>query len=259
MIQALSAGRTQQLETTVETLSVVTRTGTGLRYRKMELESLPTLVSELTALPAMSWKRFARDLHDGRIEQISSPEAEVLRQLVTEGADALSAKSKKERFDDQVWDHVPSTRSCESTRSRRKLGKCRNQSPCTARLRSVSRSPRAGAASSTLQQAKRWDGTGTDADTTKDVIIDTMALSTIFSALDLRDGFYEILMRESDIPLTAVSTSSGMLWKWLVMPQGLTHAPATCSRCVTQLLRSVSDFIPSYFNDMFIDSRAVDG
>ncbi|KAE9266314.1 hypothetical protein PR003_g32167, partial [Phytophthora rubi] len=38
----------------------------------------------------------------------------------------------------------------------------------------------------------------------KDVIIDSMALGTIFSALDLRDGFYQILMRESDIPLTAV-------------------------------------------------------
>ncbi|KAE8970574.1 hypothetical protein PR001_g27165, partial [Phytophthora rubi] len=47
----------------------------------------------------------------------------------------------------------------------------------------------------------------------KDVIIDSMALSTIFSALDLRDGFYQILMRESDIPFTAVSTPSGMLWE----------------------------------------------
>ncbi|KAE9005871.1 hypothetical protein PR001_g17344 [Phytophthora rubi] len=34
-------------------------------------------------------------------------------------------------------------------------------------------------------------------------------------------------MRESDIPLTAVSTPSGMLWEWLVMPQGLKNAPAT--------------------------------
>ncbi|KAE9060400.1 hypothetical protein PF006_g31648 [Phytophthora fragariae] len=69
-----------------------------------------------------------------------------------------------------------------------------------------------------------------------------MALSTIFSALDLRDGFYQILMRESDIPLTAVSTPSSMLWEWLVMPQGLKNAPATFNRCVTHLLRSVRDF-----------------
>ncbi|KAG2793195.1 hypothetical protein PC113_g25570 [Phytophthora cactorum] len=72
----------------------------------------------------------------------------------------------------------------------------------------------------------------------KDVIIDSMAKSTIYSALDLRDGFYQILMRESDTPLTAVSTPSGMLWEWIVMPQGLKNAPATFNRCVTHLLRS---------------------
>ncbi|KAG3025335.1 hypothetical protein PC121_g24712 [Phytophthora cactorum] len=53
----------------------------------------------------------------------------------------------------------------------------------------------------------------------KDVIIDSMAKSTIYGALDLRDGFYQILMRESDIALTAVSTPSGTLSEWLVMPQ----------------------------------------
>ncbi|KAG3130924.1 hypothetical protein PC128_g26673 [Phytophthora cactorum] len=46
----------------------------------------------------------------------------------------------------------------------------------------------------------------------KDVIIDSMAKSIIYSALDLRDGLHQILVRESDIPLTAVSTRSGMLW-----------------------------------------------
>ncbi|KAE9160553.1 hypothetical protein PF005_g31595 [Phytophthora fragariae] len=66
-------------------------------------------------------------------------------------------------------------------------------------------------------------------------------------------------MRESDIPLTAVSTPSDMLWEWLVMPQGLKNAPATFNRCVTHLLRSVRDFAPSYFDDVFIHSRAVDG
>ena len=39
-------------------------------------------------------------------------------------------------------------------------------------------------------------------------------------------------MRESDIPLTAVSTQKGMLWEWLVMPQGLANAPATSSSLV---------------------------
>ncbi|GMF59052.1 unnamed protein product [Phytophthora fragariaefolia] len=65
----------------------------------------------------MSWKRFARDLHDGRIEPICilsdieriNCEAEELKQLVTEGADALSAKSKKERFDEQSWDSLKSS------------------------------------------------------------------------------------------------------------------------------------------------------
>ncbi|KAG3092294.1 hypothetical protein PI125_g17183 [Phytophthora idaei] len=86
-----------------------------------------------------------------------------------------------------------------------------------------------------------------------------MTKSTIYSALDLSDGFYQILMRKSDTPLTAVSTPSGMLWEWLVMPQGLKNAPATFNRCVTHLLRSVRDFAPSYFDDVFAHSRAVNG
>ena len=93
----------------------------------------------------------------------------------------------------------------------------------------------------------------------KDVIIDGMSGSTIFSCLDLMDGYYQILMRESDIPFTAVSTPSGMLWEWLVMPQGLSNAPATFNRCVTHLLRPVREFAPSYFDDVFVHSRASDG
>jgi len=58
----------------------------------------------------------------------------------------------------------------------------------------------------------------------KDMLVDSMQGSTEFSTVDLRDGYYQILMRESDIPLTAVSTPSGMLWEYLVMPQGLSNA-----------------------------------
>ncbi|POM60117.1 Gag protein [Phytophthora palmivora] len=45
----------------------------------------------------------------------------------------------------------------------------------------------------------------------KDVLLNNMSGCTLYSALDLVDGYYQILMRESDIPLTAVSTPSGML------------------------------------------------
>ncbi|KAE8875352.1 hypothetical protein PF005_g17084 [Phytophthora fragariae] len=58
-----------------------------------------------------------------------------------------------------------------------------------------------------------------------------MSGSTNFSAIDLMDGFYQILMCETDMPLTAVSTPSGMLWGWLVMPQGLKGASIT-SNCM---------------------------
>ena len=77
--------------------------------------------------------------------------------------------------------------------------------------------------------------------------------------MDLMEGFYQILMREREIPYTAVSTPSGMLWEWLVMSQEMSNAPATFNRCVTNLLRSVREFAPSYFDDVFVHSRAMDG
>jgi hypothetical protein len=90
----------------------------------------------------------------------------------------------------------------------------------------------------------------------KDILIDSMGGSTVFSALDLMDGFYHILMRENDIPLTAISTPSGMLWEWLVTPQGLKNAPATFNRLVTHLLRPHRTYAPSYFDGIFVHSCA---
>ena len=66
------------------------------------------------------------------------------------------------------------------------------------------------------------------------MVLDTMSGSEIFSAIALTDGFYHILMKDSDIVLTAVSTPSGMLWEWLVMPQGIKNASGKFKRMVTQ-------------------------
>ncbi|GMF35091.1 unnamed protein product [Phytophthora fragariaefolia] len=304
--KAVSAGQTQRLETTVETLSVLMRTDTGLQYRRMAQESPSTLASELTSLPAMSWKRFARDLHDGRIEQIfilsdvekMESEAEELKQLGTECAYALSTKSKQEvevlrEYKDVLSDDiraklpqdkgvqheidlVPGTKYCVTRQwplpreqvkaiddffeNRRKAGQAReSKSRHSAPTFCVKKAQ--GGWRIVYAYSKLNDAT-VPAQTPIlriDVIIDSMALSATFRALDLRDGFYQILMRESDIPLTAVSTRSDMLWDWLVMPQGLKNAPATFNRCVTHMLRSVRDFAPSYIDDVFIRSRAGNG
>jgi hypothetical protein len=93
----------------------------------------------------------------------------------------------------------------------------------------------------------------------KMVLQNNMAGSTMFSALDLVGGYYQILMREDDVPLTAFSTLSGMLWEWLVMPQGLSNAPATFNRLVTQLFRSLHAFAQTYFDDIFVHNKPEHG
>ena len=82
---------------------------------------------------------------------------------------------------------------------------------------------------------------------------------TMYSALDLVDGYYQLLMRASDNSLIAVSTPNGMLWEWLVMPQGLSNVPNTFYRLVTQLFRPQKDYALTYFDDIFVHSCAEQG
>ena len=64
--------------------------------------------------------------------------------------------------------------------------------------------------SALIQQVECRNRTGSNADTEEGR---NHRWYTIFSSMDLMDGFYQILMRERDIPYTAVSTPSGMLWE----------------------------------------------
>ncbi|POM69284.1 Pol protein [Phytophthora palmivora] len=87
----------------------------------------------------------------------------------------------------------------------------------------------------------------------KNVLLNNTLDCTLYSTLDLVDGYYQILMRESDIPLTAVSTPSGMLWEWAIEYQ------AAINRLVTQLFKPLRTFMQTDINDIFFHSRADEG
>ncbi|OWY92228.1 reverse transcriptase [Phytophthora megakarya] len=125
-LHGLSAGQTQETTMVVETLNVLTRASTGYQYERMKLENPPTCASELTSLPVMSWKRFAKDLYDVRTEQLCilserermTSEAEELGQLFagspTECDDTLSGKTKQERFNEQSCTALASASSANA-------------------------------------------------------------------------------------------------------------------------------------------------
>ena len=80
--------------------------------------------------------------------------------------------------------------------------------------------------------------------------LDTMYGTEIYNAIDRKDSFYHIIMRNSDISSTAVAAEAGCFER-RVTPRSLNNALATFNRMVTQTLRPLEVFASSYFYDIF--------
>ncbi|KAF1332441.1 Pol protein, partial [Globisporangium splendens] len=251
------------------------------------LHGLPSTVEAIVSLEGMSFELFLTELERDQIREIVVPTAFTRSELCTSSTadESVLESDKQRRFAAQDWDAVKGSPYFDLLWEFKDVfpDKVPSALPVDRGVEAIdeffakralaghvreSKSPHSSPTFCVRKATGGWrivhafnklNAATIPAQTPiprKDVLIDSMGGSTVFSALDLMDGFYQILMRESDVPLTAVSTPSGMLWEWLVMPQGLKNAPATFNRLVTHLLRPHRAYAPSYFDDIFVHSRA---
>ena len=84
---------------------------------------------------------------------------------------------------------------------------------------------------------------------------DRLSRVKIFTAMDLRDGYHLIRIKQGDEWKTAFRTRYG-LYEYQVMPFGLTNAPATFQALINDVLRNYLDiFVVAYLDDILVYSE----
>jgi hypothetical protein len=87
---------------------------------------------------------------------------------------------------------------------------------------------------------------------------DQMKGASVFSKIDLRSGYHQLKIRESDIPKTAFHTRYG-LYEYTVMSFGLTNAPAYFMCLMNKVFMEYLDrFIVVFIDDIVVFSKMME-
>ena len=91
-----------------------------------------------------------------------------------------------------------------------------------------------------------------------DELFDQLQGAVVFSKLYLRQRYYELRIKEEDVPKTAFNSRYGH-FKFLVIPFGLTNTPVAFMDLMHRIFKSYLDqFVVIFIDDILVYSKIKD-
>ena len=91
-----------------------------------------------------------------------------------------------------------------------------------------------------------------------DQCVDQLAAAKFISKIDLKWGYWQIKIKESDTHKAAFTTPFGH-FEWLVMPFGLTNAPITFIKLMNSIFRPlINRTVVIYMDDILVYSSTLE-